>query len=97
MLGAESGDAILDVLGDLGADLEPEHQLGGQEGREGDEEAAEAAADVGDGNGLGQALLLLLLLRRGWAASVGGVFWWWYGEGWVVGGPIHVGWAGGAR
>ncbi len=91
MLGAESGDAILDVLGDLGADLEPEDQFGGQEGREGDEETAEAAADVGDGDGLRQALLL----RRLGLASVGGVFW--YDEGWVVGGPVHVGWAGGAR
>ena len=87
-LGAEGGDAVLDVLGHLGADLEAEDQFGGEEGGEGDEEAAEAAADVGDCDGLG----------RGGGGAVGGEgVGVWCGEGGVVGGPVHECWACGAR
>ena len=46
VLGAEGGDAVLHIGGDLGADFEAEDQFDGEEGGEGDEEATEAAADV---------------------------------------------------
>ena len=56
VLGAEGGDAILDVLGHLGADFEAQDQFVGEEGGEGDEEAAEAAAYVCDRDGFRQWL-----------------------------------------
>ena len=88
-LGAQSRDAIFHVLGHLGADLEPEDQLVGQEGRERDEKAAEAAADVRDCHGFGQGF------DRG-GFGKGGLLRC-DDESRVVGGPVHEGWARGAR
>ena len=73
----------MDVFGDLGANFEAEEEGGGEEGGKGDEETAETAADVCYGYGLCEGF------GRGGGVGVD--------EGWVVGGPVHLGGVGGAR
>lgn len=102
MLGAEGRDAIFDVFRHLGADLEAQDQVVGEQRGERDEEAAEAAAYVcdrdrfddqrlDDGAGSVRGGGDGLLGRRGC------IMWRVEDESRVVRGPVHEGWACGAR
>ena len=51
ILGPKGGDAILHVGGDGATNFQTENQGAREEWGEGDQEATEAAANVGDGNG----------------------------------------------
>lgn len=96
MLGAEGRDAIFDVFRHLGADLEAQDQVVGEQRGERDEEAAEAAANVCDRDGFDDRAGSVrggdgLLARRGC------IMWGVEDESRVVRGPVHEGWACGAR
>lgn len=116
LLGAEGRDAIFDVFGHLGADLEAEDQVVGQQRGERDEETAEAAAYVCDRDGFGhcgvfsQRVVLFFFFffffgGDDWSSCSssscsGGsriIIWCMGDESRVVRGPVHEGWACGAR